>query len=51
MTSNCIKNLEFVPEFLVEIKVFQLLFLKKSTFFPLFAMLENETFMKCKWND
>ena len=28
MTLNCIKNLEFVPDFLVEIKVFLLLFLK-----------------------
>ena len=29
MTSNCIKNLEFVPDFLVEIKVFLLLFFLK----------------------
>ena len=30
MTSNCIKNLEFVLEFLVEIKKFLLLFLKNA---------------------
>ena len=32
MTLNCIKYLEFDPEFIVEIKVFLLLFLKIHVF-------------------